>query len=209
MPQPPAILMVGLTGGIASGKSTVAARLAELGACVISADKVAHEIIEPGGPAYDAVVERFGAGILSPDGHIVRERLGQIVFNDPEALRALNAIVHPRVRQESARRIEHCAQDGHTWLVIYDAALLVETGTHRNLDRLIVTACSRKNQIARLNERDGMSNADAAARIDAQAPLDDKIDRADYVIDTDGTIEETLRQTDEIYESLHADFKRG
>jgi len=203
-----AILRTGLTGGIAAGKTTVANRFAELGAEVIRADEVAHRVVEPDGPAYAAVVARFGDGILGPDGRIERARLARIVFGDPVELSALNALVHPHVREESEQRMERCAREGRAWLVIYDAALLVETGYHRRLDRLVVVRCSPATQVRRLQQRDGMSEEHARARIRAQAPLEDKLDAADYVIDTEGTLEQTREQTDRVYGDLRRDFEQ-
>jgi len=200
------ILCVGLTGGIASGKSTVAQHLGRLGALVLDADALAHEVLTPGRPAHAAVVERFGREILGPDGRVDRVRLGQIVFADPEGLSALNAIVHPEVRAELARRTDECRREGRAWLVIYDAALLVETGEHRALDRLIVVRCARETQERRLAER-GLSPAAARARLAAQAPLEDKLDVADHVIDTDLPLEETLAEADRVFERLRQDYR--
>jgi dephospho-CoA kinase len=197
----PRILRAGLTGGIASGKSTVAGFLRELGAIVVDADALVHELTAPGGAAHDEVVARFGRDIVGPDGRIDRATLGARVFADSGARRALEAIVHPHVRAEAARRFDAAARSGSAVVGVFDAALLVETGFHRDLDRLIVVRCAENTQIRRLAER-GMSEADARARINAQAPLTGKLEVADYVIDTDVGLDETRRQTGVVYRSL-------
>jgi dephospho-CoA kinase len=203
-----ALLKVGLTGGIASGKTTVADHLERLGAFVIRADEIAHRIIEPGGPAHAAVVERFGSEILDDARRIVRPRLARIVFGDAAALAALNAIVHPEVRRESERLMRQCATEDRSWLAVYDAALLVETGYHRQLDRLIVVSCSPATQLRRLRERDGMSEVEARRRVESQAPLDEKLAAADYVIDTDGSMERTLSRTERVFEFLRETWQQ-
>jgi len=201
-------LLVGLTGGIASGKTTVSQILAEHGAFVVEADKLAHAVIAPGGSAYEAVVDRFGREILDERGNVVRPRLAQIVFHDAEARRALNGIVHPRVRREFDRRLEAYIPSGHAPIAVFDAALLVETGAYADFHRLIVTRCELEAQIRRLTVRNALSVEDARARIGAQAPLERKLALADYVIDTDGTLRETRRQTDRVYVQLVEDFER-
>jgi dephospho-CoA kinase len=193
-------LRVGLTGGIASGKSTVAGLLARAGAQVIDADGLAHGLMEPGGATHGPIVERFGRDLLDREGRIDRERLGRLVFADRKAREALNAIVHPLVRQEIERRIGLSPGP----IVVVDAALLVETGSYRDFDRLIVVRCSPETQRRRLRERDGLTEAEARARLDAQADVDRKVAVADYVIDTDGTLEQTRQQT----ERVHADLRR-
>jgi len=196
------ILTVGLTGGIASGKSTVAKRFALRGAFTIDADRIAHQAIEPDGPAHADVVKHFGDRILDTDGKIVRARLGAIVFADRRRLDELNAIVHPRVREESKRLIRACVDQGRHPMAVYDAALLIETGIYKEFDRLVVVACSRERQIERLRERDGMDVEQAESRIDAQAPLSEKVALADYVIETNGTVDQTLERADEVYAAL-------
>jgi dephospho-CoA kinase len=208
-PERPArpILRVGLTGGIASGKTTVARMLAELGAFVLDGDALAHAVIEPGQPAYESVVARFGREILAADGRIDRARLGPIVFGDPRAREALNAIVHPAVLAAAERAIDDYTVKGHSPIAVFDAALLVETGAYRELDRLIVIRCSAEAQMHRLVARDGLAVGQAQARIEAQAPLAQKLAVADYVIDTDGTLRETRQQTEEVYAKLLLDFE--
>jgi len=202
------ILRVGLTGGIASGKTTVAHSLAELGAFALDADALAHAVMEPGAEAFGRVVERFGAEILDADGSIVRERLAQVVFHDQQARLALNEIVHPEVMGEADRRIRDYAPRGRSPIAVFDAALLVETGLYREFHRLIVARCSRETQLRRLLARDRLSTAEAEARIDSQSPLEQKLAVADYVIDTEGTLRETRKQAEGIYASLLCDFER-
>jgi dephospho-CoA kinase len=209
MAEARSILRAGLTGGIASGKSTVARFFGDLGACVVDADEVARQVTAPAGSAHQAVVARFGRQILQPDGAIDREHLARLVFSDRVAREALNAIVHPEVRAEASRRIARCAAERRSRVAIFDAALLVETGYYRELDRLVVLRCSTKTQRRRLAQRDGLSAAEAEARISAQAPLDRKLAVADYVIDTDVTLEQTLAQTERVWDDLLRDFDRG
>lgn len=202
------ILRVGLTGGIASGKTTVAGILAELGAFVVDADRLAREVMAPGGAAHDRVVARFGRGILDASGEIVRPRLAELVFRDAEARRALDAIVHPEVRAEASRRIEAHLPRGTTPLAIFDAALLFESGAYREFDRLIVVRCSPACQLGRLLARDELTADEARARIESQARLEEKLAVADYVIDTESTLHETRRQTEQVYARLLDDFKK-
>ncbi len=202
------LLRAGLTGGIASGKTTVATFLEELGAYRIDADRIAHAILEPGGAAYDAAVERFGREILDAEGRILRPALARIVFRNRAAREALDAMTHPRVREEIDRRVLLYAAVGHSPIVIVDAALLVETGVYRSLEKLIVVRCSREAQLERLLAR-GMSAEDAMARIEAQLPLEAKLAVADYVIDTETTLRETRRDAERVYASLLQDLERA
>lgn len=201
------MLRVGLTGGIASGKTTVAGFLAELGAFVLDADRIAHEAIGPWGAAHDDVLRRFGDRVTDGRGGIDRAALGRIVFRDPDARRDLEAIVHPRVHEEIARRVDRYLRTGHSPLVVVDAALLVESGTWKAYDRIVVLRCSRDTQIRRILARGRLSPEEAVDRIESQAPLEEKLAAADYVIDTDGTLRETRRQTEEVHASLLADFE--
>lgn len=199
------ILRVGLTGGIASGKTTVGNRLSELGAFVIDADMLAHKLMMRGQAAYEPVVSEFGEKILSEDGQISRPALGRIVFGDEASRLRLQSIVHPLVRAESDRLIERHADSSNSRVAVFDAALLVESGLYREFHKLIVTSCSRNTQIRRILARDGLTMDDAEARIDAQQPLSSKLAVADHVIDTDGTVRETLRQVDATYTALLRD----
>ncbi len=203
------VLRVGLTGGIASGKSTVAGMLSGLGAFVVDADRIAHELLAPRGGAVDEVAHRFGRDLLDARGGIDRGALGALVFADSKAREALNAIVHPGVRRELDLRIESFRLDDHGGpIAVVDAALLVETGRHRAFDRLVVVSCARETQIRRLRERDGATRDEAEARIGAQAPLGDKLAVADYVIDTETSLDETRRRTAGVYGALLEDFRK-
>ena len=197
------MLRVGLTGGLASGKSTVASLFRDLGAFHIDADAIAHDLLSAGGRARDEVAARFGKAIVAADGSIDRKRLAAIVFSDPRALADLNAIVHPKVREEIARRIaRHEEGLDPSPIAILDAALLVEAGAHRDLDALVVVTCRPETQIARAVRRGGMTEEEARARIAAQAPAGAKLEAADYVIDNEGTLEETARRTRDVWTAL-------
>ncbi len=197
------MLRVGLTGGIASGKSQVLARLRERGTTTLDLDRVAHEVMRPGGSAYDDVVSAFGRGILDTGGAIDRARLGPIVFADASARERLNGLVHPRVREAETACMAQAEADG-VRLFVSDAALLVETGTHLRYDRLIVVWCEPAEQLARLRSRDGLDEAAARARLAAQMPPARKRLFASLEIATNGTLEETLRQADAAFRQLTA-----
>jgi dephospho-CoA kinase len=197
------MLHVALTGGIATGKSYCLAQFAALGAPVIDADRLARDAVAPGSPALEAVIARFGRSILQPDGSLHRAALGRIVFSDRAARADLEAIVHPEVY----RRISEwfATRPPGTRLAIADIPLLFETGHNHDFDRIIVAACDPLQQLRRLMARDGLSEADARARLDAQWPIEEKIARASYVIRTDGSTADTDAQVRTIYELLNAD----
>jgi dephospho-CoA kinase len=196
------VLRVGLTGGIACGKTRVRRALAAAGLPTLDLDAVAHDVILPGRPAHAAVAAAFGAEVLAPDGSVDRARLGALVFADPEKRRSLNAIVHPRVREEEARWAAGLA--GGAGPPVVDAALLVEAGVHLRFDRLVVVRCAPEQQLARLRARDGLEEAAARARIAAQMPLDDKARFAHAVVDTSGALEETDRRAQALAGDLRA-----
>jgi dephospho-CoA kinase len=173
--------IVGLTGGIASGKSSVAAILRSEGVAIVDADEVAREIVAPGSAGLEAVVAAFGPEVLMPGGELDRRALGARVFADPAARRQLEAITHPRIFARSMEKLGAIAASGAPY-GIYDAALLVENGSHRMMQALVVVAAPRALQRARIVARDGLSEAEADARIDAQLPLEQKIAVADHVI---------------------------
>ena len=185
------MLRVGLTGGIASGKTRVRARLAEAGLPTFDLDHVAHDVVEPGRPAHAEIVRLFGPTVLAPDGRVDRRVLGGIVFADRAALADLNAIVHPRVFQEHDRLVAGLPPGSKA--VVTDATLLVESGYHIRFDRLVATSCRVEQQIERLTGRDGLSEADARARIAAQMPAAEKAMFAHRVVDTSDTEAETDR----------------
>jgi dephospho-CoA kinase len=202
------MLTVGLTGGIASGKSTVAQRLVEHGMELVDADEIARAVVYPGTPTWKKVVEHFGAGVLDEQGFIDRPKLGRIVFRDPDKRALLNELTHPPVIEEIANRLEllQCF-DG---VVILDVPLLVEVGAGRDYDAVLVVATKPETQIERLRRDRGMSEEDARARVDAQAPLEDKLAVASHVIWNEGTLQELLDETDRVASDLQqrADAKR-
>ena len=195
------MLRVGLTGGIASGKSTVAARMAELGLTVLNADALAHRLIEPGQPAYDDVVREFGREILRADGAVDRKKLGDIVFRDAARRERLNQIVHPRIIEAREAQLKEMESQNPRELAIVEAALLIEAGYYKKLDRLVVCSCRPEQQIERLRAR-GLTEAEARQRIAAQLPLAEKLRLADDVVDCSGTLEQTERQTDALVARL-------
>ena len=188
------MLIAGLTGGMACGKSFVAEALRELGAYVIEADELGHQVIAPDGEAAAQVTAQFG----STD----RAKLAAMVFGKPDQLAKLNAIVHPAVRAGALRLIEEIASRNPHAVVVYVAAILIESGGLDGLSKLIVVTCAREQQFARALERPGATEASVTARLAHQLPMAEKIARADYVIDTSGTKEETLRQTKLVFEEL-------
>jgi dephospho-CoA kinase len=201
------MMKVGLTGGMACGKSFVATAFQQLGCYVIEADEVAHEVIQPGGEAYDAVLTAFD-GILDSEKRIDRSLLAAKVFGDPTQLDRLNAIVHPAVRARAFRQFADIgARDPHA-VVIYVAAILIESGAYREVDKIVVVSCTRAQQIERALHRPGASEAAVLARLERQMPLEKKRDFADYVIDTSGAREDTLRQTEVIYLQLKSEALR-
>jgi dephospho-CoA kinase len=194
----------GLTGGIASGKTTVAKMFAALGVPIVDADQVARDVVEPGRPAYDDIVATFGEGVLvgrRAGAPIDRKALGAIVFGDDDKRRKLNAITHPRIAAESQARLAAFAAAGHP-VALYEAALLVENGLHRALPGLVVVAVDEETQVARTCARDGVTPEEARARIRAQAPLADKIAAATWVIDTRGTLDEVRAQVERVYQEM-------
>jgi len=187
------MLRLGLTGGIASGKTAVAAMLREMGFAVLDADSLAHKLIEPGQPAYDQVVREFGASLLDTGNRIDRARLAGIVFADPAKLARLNAIVHPRVETAVHRQFAEWSRNGARDAAFVEAALLVEAGYHKNLDGLVVTWCSPEQQLERLRAR-GLTDEDARRRITAQLPVAEKLRLATEKIDCSGSLEDTRTQ---------------
>lgn len=193
--------LFGLTGGIASGKSTVAARLRARGVPVVDADELAREVVAPGTEGLRAIVDAFGPGVLAPDGALDRKALAAIVFADEAGRRRLNAITHPRISVRTMDRSAEIASRGEP-LACYEAALLVENGAADAFRPLVVVACPEEAQIERVQARDRATRAEAVARVRAQKPLAEKVAVADFVIETTGTIEETLRRTDEVLQSI-------
>lgn len=196
------MLLVGLTGGIGSGKSTVARMLEERGAVVFDADVLARTAVEPGRPGYDEVVERFGADVLGPGGELDREALASLVFADPAARRDLEAIVHPEVRRLFAEGCEE-HQDSDR-VVVFSAPLLVETGMHTAFDVLVLVSATVETQVDRLLRDRAMPEAAIRARIAAQAPLEEKAAAADVILDNEGTLDELEGQVDRLWADLRA-----
>jgi dephospho-CoA kinase len=194
------MLRVALTGGIATGKSYCLARFAELGAATIDADVLAREAVAPGSAGLRSVSDRFGAHVLAPDGSLDRAALGRVVFADPKARAALEAIVHPEVY----RRIRewYANLPGPTRVGIADIPLVFETGHNHDFDEVIVAACDPEEQVRRVMARDGLSDGEARSRLAAQWPIGEKVARASRVIWTDRGFEETNRQVAETYDSL-------
>jgi dephospho-CoA kinase len=195
---------LGITGGIASGKSAVAGVLRELGFRVIDADSLGHEVIEPGTRAYGEIVAEFGAGVVDADGRIDRGKLGAIVFADVEKLKRLNAIVHPRVEEEMVRQFAEWEKSGFADAAFVEAALLVEAGYQKKLDGLVVAWCKPEQQMERLLAR-GLSEVEARRRIAAQMSVEEKLKFATEKIDCSGSLGETRRQVGE----LAARLRRG
>jgi dephospho-CoA kinase len=197
------MLRYGLTGGIASGKSTVAAMLAEHGFPVLEADKVSHELIEAGGAAYEEVIARFGREILDGNGRSDRGRLGAVVFADRQKLDQLNGIIHPRVEGEALKQLLELERSGSYPAAFVEAALIFEAGLQKQLDGVVVAWCLPEQQLARLIER-GMSKAEARQRIAMQMPVAEKLALATEKIDCSGSMEETRRQVDALAAKLRA-----
>ena len=201
------ILAVGLTGGIACGKSVVTRIFGEEGAIVLDADEIAHKLMEPGGMGYAPVVERFGRDILDARGGIDRRILGGHVFADPRERWALNAIIHPLVIKEEERLHQEVRLLGGDRVVVTDAALLFEAGSQKRFDRVVVVHCSLEEQLRRLKQRDGLGREQAMLRIEAQMPVEEKVKRADYTLETTGTENETRDKARDLFVKLQADLE--
>jgi dephospho-CoA kinase len=198
------VLRIGLTGGLASGKSFVGHALADLGCFLIQADELGHQVMMPGGEAYDGIVREFGNEILNPDGTINRRALAAQVFGNPERLAKLNALVHPPVRAREEALAAAFAGRNPGGIAVSEAAILIETGRHKSYARLIVAVCSEAQQIERAMARDRLTREEALDRMRRQMPLDEKVKYADYVVDTSGSKENTLEQTRQVYQSLRS-----
>jgi dephospho-CoA kinase len=201
------MLRVGLTGGIACGKSTVAAMLRDLDMTILDADPLVHEMLESGQPVYEEVVREFGSEILTPDKKIDRAKLGTIVFTDHKRLERLDQIIHPRVMDVIAKWFAVLDRPGGPPVAIIEAALLIEAGYRGKLDRLIVVRCDPEQQLARLRAR-GLTEEQARQRITAQMPSDEKARMADDVISSSGSFEDTRQQVERLADTLYR-FGRG
>jgi dephospho-CoA kinase len=196
------MLKVGLTGGLASGKTFVGETLASWGCFLVQADELGHQVLLPGGEAYDAVIEEFGRDILTPDGHIDRTRLASSVFHAPERLAKLNALVHPPVVHREEQLIAEFAAREPNGIAVVEAAILVETGSYKRFDRMILVTCREDQQIERALRRPGTTEDGVRARLKQQMPLQEKRKYADFVIDTSGEKDDTIRQSRAVYDAL-------
>jgi dephospho-CoA kinase len=177
-----------------------------LGCVVVDADRLARDVVEPGQPAYDEIVDAFGRGVLEPDGRLDRKALGAIVFADPDRRRRLEAITHPRIRARLQARLDELTAEGFDGIVIFDAPVMIESGTHRGMDRLVVVTSGEAAQVARQQARDGLGPAEATQRIRSQMPIEEKIELADHVIDNSGGLAATEAQVREVHRRLLADL---
>lgn len=199
-------MIIGLTGGIATGKSTVTAMLRERGIPVIDADQIAREVVEPGKPAYEAIVEHFGRDILHPDETLDRKRLGEIVFSDESERQKLNAIVHPEVRRVMLEEAKAAEQKGAP-IVFMDIPLLFESKLQYMVEKIAVVYAPPEMQLARMMERDELEEEQARKRLRAQFPIEQKKQEADFLIDNSRTREETEQQVEEMLAALRAELE--
>jgi dephospho-CoA kinase len=206
MPPRP-FLVVGLTGGIATGKSTVSGQLVELGCRLIDADVLAREVVAPGEPAWRAIVEAFGPEILQPDRQLDRKRLGAVVFAEPARRQALEAITHPAIAARRQAILDAWTAEGFAGLVVQDTPLLIEVGAAAHVDRVVVVYATPAAQMERLMRRDGLGREEAERRIASQMPLAAKVRAAHYVIDSSGTREETAAQVRAVHAALCAEHR--
>jgi dephospho-CoA kinase len=196
------MLTVGLTGGLASGKTFIASCFQEFGAHVIHADKLGHEALARDGEAYDEVIAAFGGGILNEHGSINRAALGAIVFNDPEQLERLNNIIHPHIFHRQEGFFQQIAEIEPHGIAVVEAAIMIEIGSYKRYDRIVLADCPLETQIERFMSRDNATREQALARIDRQMPLEEKRPYADHIIDTTGSFDETRERTRTVYVKL-------
>jgi dephospho-CoA kinase len=203
------VLLVGLTGGIASGKSVVAARLGEHGAVVVDADRIAREVVEPGTPALRRIAEEFGPGVIAADGTLDRAALGAIVFADEAARGILNSITHPAIRELSHQRFAEAGAADPDAIVVYDVPLLSEARGKDEFDVVVVVSAPEETRIERMMSLRGMSREEATGRIRSQVPEEQRRALADILIESGGTIEQTLARADEVWDELRQRAVRG
>ena len=199
------MLIVGLTGGVASGKTAVSQVLREEGAYIIDADQIARELVQPHKPAWNEIIRAFGKEILQEDGSVDRKELADKIFADPEQRKVLNQILHPRIKEEIARRAREIGQKNPEAIVVIDAPLLVELGMHHKVDRLIVVTSTQTQQMERLKKRDGRSPEEALRLLSSQMPVEEKEKLADFVVRNEGSLEEMKKGAKEVFKKL----KRG
>jgi dephospho-CoA kinase len=200
-------LLVGLTGGIATGKSTVSAMFAHLGARIVDADLLAREVVMPGQPAHAEIVKEFGPEVLQEDGSLDRKRLGAIVFADTARRKQLEAITHPAIYARQQRILSVYDEEAFAGIVIWDAALLIESSSAKRMDKVVVVVADAATELGRLMARDGFSEEEGRRRIASQMPLGEKVKVADYVIDNSGSRAETERRVREVYRALLHDLE--
>lgn len=196
------MLTVGLTGGVASGKTAASQILKEEGAYVIDADQVSRELVQPHTSTWNELIRVFGEDIVQKDGSIDRKKLAARVFSNGAQRKLLNQILHPRIREEMERRTREIGQRNPEAIVVIDAALLVELGDYREMDKVIVVTSTEKQQVERLKDRDGMDPEDARKILSSQMPLEEKLKAADFVIRNEGSLEEMRRRAKEIFKEL-------
>ncbi|OGP69635.1 MAG: dephospho-CoA kinase [Deltaproteobacteria bacterium RBG_13_47_9] len=196
------MLVVGLTGGVASGKTTVSQILQQEGSYLIDADQIARELVQPRTPTWGELIRVFGKEILQKDESINRKKLAATVFSNPQKRRLLEEILHPQITKEIDRRVEAIRKKDPEAVVVVDAALLVETGTYRRMDKLIVVTATETQQIERLGKRTGAARKEAKGIISSQRALEEKVKVADFIIRNEGTLEETSMRAKEIFQEL-------
>jgi dephospho-CoA kinase len=207
MSAPRKFLLVGLTGGIATGKSTVSDLLRRLGCEIIDADLLAREVVEPGQPALRQIAAEFGPDVVTAGGALDRKRLGAIVFADPERRRRLEAITHPAIRERFQARLDELAEKGFVGIVVFDAPVMIESGNYKNMERMVVVVTDDATQLARLRGRDGTDDTENGRKIASQMPLAEKAKLADYVIDNSGGREATAEQVRRVYAALMSELQ--
>ena len=195
-------LLVGLTGGMGSGKSLAASYFKALGAQMIDADRISRELVAPGKPAWKEIIEEFGSNVLNPDQTLNRKQIAAIVFNDESKRKKLEDIIHPRVIVEERRLYEKYRQKNSRVLAVIDAALLIESGNYKNVDKVIVVQCGKEEQIRRVMERDGTARSEVENRLNSQMPLEEKVVFGDYILRNDDTRESLKSQVGELYRNL-------
>ena len=200
-------LLIGLTGGIATGKSTVSAMLRQLGCVIIDADQLARDVVAPGEPALAAIAEEFGSDVLQPDGTLDRKKLGAIIFADPVRRKRLEAITHPAIRDRFLHQVQELGEKNFAGIVAFDAAVLIESGNYKNMERLVVVATDEATQVARLMARDGITREDAELKVKSQMPVAEKAKLADHVIDNSGDRAATEAAVRRVHSALLADLK--
>jgi dephospho-CoA kinase len=196
------MLIVGLTGGVASGKTAVSQILREEGACLIDADQIARELVQPHTPAWNELKKAFGKEILNENESIHRKRLAEKIYSGPEQRGLLNRILHPRIKAEISRRMREIGQKDPGAIVVIDAALIIELGDYREMDKVIVVTSTEAQQIERLRDRNGMTSEEARRIISAQMDLEDKLKVADFIVRNEGSFEDTKRKAKEIFQEL-------